>query len=117
MEIRCQFIILARKDKPTRDYAKRRTDTGLPPATRSSSRTEVLDEVAVRGRFSDVRPRRQATAPMTGQICGSCLASHTPVRETGQAGWWPDVRSSLVLLLSGWAANVQARQLPGQPGG
>ena len=28
-EIRCRFIILARKDEPTPDYAKRRTDTGL----------------------------------------------------------------------------------------
>ena len=26
-EIRCQFIILAQKDEPTPDYAKRRTDT------------------------------------------------------------------------------------------
>ena len=25
-EIRCQFIILARKDEPTRDYAKRREE-------------------------------------------------------------------------------------------
>ena len=30
-EIRCQFIILARKDEPTRAYSKRCTDTGLPP--------------------------------------------------------------------------------------
>ena len=28
-EIRCRFIILARKDELTPDYAKRRTDTGL----------------------------------------------------------------------------------------
>ena len=28
-EIRCRFIILARKDEQTPDYAKRRTDTGL----------------------------------------------------------------------------------------
>ena len=28
--------------------------------------------------------------------------SYAGPRETGQAGWWPDVRSSSVLLLSGW---------------
>ena len=39
-EIQCQCIILARKDEPTPDYAKRRTDTGLRRITRKDELTQ-----------------------------------------------------------------------------